>query len=76
MNIKIPKEYLIWGGVAVALGVAYWWLKSSGTWDRLFSPPVPPAVPAPAPVIPQQQPQQSDGFELSAYSGLGGKVVN
>lgn len=37
MTIHIPKEYLIWGGVAVAAGLAYWYLKSNGYWDTWFN---------------------------------------
>jgi hypothetical protein len=37
MTIHIPKEYLIYGGLAIAAGLAYWYLKSNGYWDTWFS---------------------------------------
>jgi hypothetical protein len=38
MNIHIPQKYLWYGGLAVAAGLAYWYLKSNGYWDTWFSP--------------------------------------
>lgn len=73
MNINIPKQYLIWGGVAIGAGLLFWYLKSSGIWDSWFNaagqlvpaPPVSPADPQTSPTPPQQQPEQPNSFSLS-----------
>ena len=37
MTIHIPTKYLWYGGLAVAAGLAYWYLKSNGYWDTWFN---------------------------------------
>jgi hypothetical protein len=37
MNIHIPQKYLWYTGAAVAIGLAYWYLKSTGVWDTWFN---------------------------------------
>ncbi len=37
MTIHIPSKYLWYGGLAIAAGVAYWYLKSNGYWDTWFN---------------------------------------
>ena len=37
MTIHIPTRYLVYGGIAVAAGLAYWYLKSNGYWDQWFN---------------------------------------
>jgi hypothetical protein len=37
MTIHIPTRYLVYGGLAVAAGLAYWYLKSNGYWDQWFN---------------------------------------
>lgn len=37
IRFEIPTKYLIYGGAAVALGLAYWYLKANGYWDQWFN---------------------------------------
>ena len=37
MTFHIPTRYLVYGGLAIAAGLAYWYLKSNGIWDGWFS---------------------------------------
>lgn len=65
MTITIPKSYLVYGGLAIAAGLAFWYLKSNGYWDQWFNAagqvvpvgPQPAAQPQPASVIPGAQMQ-------------------
>jgi hypothetical protein len=64
MNIHIPTRYLVYTGLAVAAGLAYWYLKSNGIWDSWFSPSgalIP--VGQTQPVVAQPQ-QSSGGFSI------------
>jgi hypothetical protein len=75
MTFHIDKKYLWIGGAAVAAGLLYWYLKSSGIWDSWFNSagnlvPAPPVEQTAAPGAanqpgPQQQPDQPSGFSLS-----------
>jgi hypothetical protein len=63
MTIHIPTKYLVYGGLAIAAGLAYWYLKSNGIWDSWFSPsgaliPVGPTAAQPAAT------QQQGGFNI------------
>ena len=56
MTIHIPTKYLVYGGLAVALGLGYWYLKSQGYWDQWFNAqgnliPVGPAPAANPPAV-------------------------
>jgi hypothetical protein len=61
MNIHIPKEYLWYGGLAIAAGLAYWYLKSNGYWDTWFNAQGNVIPVGPQPVAPVAQP--SNGFQ-------------
>ena len=63
MHIHIPKHYLIMGGVAVAAGLAFWYLKANGYWDSWFAPTQPAPEPVPAT---QTQPGLAGGFNFPA----------
>ena len=75
MNIHIPKSYLIYGGLAIAAGLAYWYLKSNGYWDSWFNAqgqviPAGPMAPVPDPQPPQDSsliPGASMGGQPTGY---------
>lgn len=64
MTIHIPKQYLWYGGIAAALGLAYWYLKANGIWDSWFNSQG-QLVPAP-PVQPSGGGGQGVGFTFPA----------
>lgn len=37
MTIHISTKYLVYGGLAIAAGLAFWYLKSNGIWDQWFN---------------------------------------
>jgi len=62
MNIHIPTKYLVYGGLAIAAGLAYWYLKSNGIWDSWFSPSGALIPVGPSPAV--AQPTQQGGFSI------------
>lgn len=75
MTIHIPTKYLVYGGIAIAAGLAYWYLKQAGYWDQWFSPsgsviPVGPSAPA---SVPQAG---ADSIIPGAYAATSSGYVN
>jgi hypothetical protein len=65
MTIHIPKQYLWYGGIAIAAGLAYWYLKQAGYWDQWFN-----AAGQVIPVGPQPQPVQTQDQSIVPGANL------
>jgi hypothetical protein len=76
MNIHIPTKYLWYGGLAVAAGLAFWYLKSNGYWDQWFnaSGQLIPAGPAAQPTPPAAEPIVPGTQSYTPPSGFGSLV--
>lgn len=64
IKFEIPTKYLVYGGLAVAAGLAYWYLKSNGYWDQWFS-----QSGAVVPAGPSNQPQAGAAPSTFAVPG-------
>lgn len=73
MTIKIETKYLIYGGLLLAAGAAYWYLKSQGYWDTWFNAQG-NVIPVGALPTPQPQGFQVPGVTPSADTPKSGYV--